>query len=93
MICLRCGYCCKYPVAILIDPDKGEIEGNILFLDGSTRCPHLEGNEPGKYSCKIHEHPNFQDTPCAAHSQFETRNTNCRLGEFVLKEFQKGRLL
>lgn len=89
MVCLRCGYCCKkYLVPIIKEPDKGLLDENIVIHKGDgTPCPHLLGNEPGKYSCKVHNYPWYKDTPCFAHGQFEKdENTYCRLGEYILKQ-------
>jgi len=87
MKCLRCGYCCLTSLVVVIkDPVKGIVEGNALGLNGSTRCPHLEGNTAGSYSCKIHHYPWFNDTPCGTHTQYETSDSNCRLGEYILKK-------
>jgi hypothetical protein len=86
MICLRCGHCClTYSIVVVKDPEKGIIEDNYVVLDGTTRCPHLEGNKKGEYSCKIHHYKWFPETPCGQHAQFERGNTNCRLGEHLLK--------
>jgi hypothetical protein len=85
MICLRCGYCClKSLVVIVKDPAIGLQENNVECLDGSIRCPHLKGNEPGKYKCAIHHYEWYQDTPCFQHGQYETKESNCRLGEHCL---------
>ena len=87
MICLRCGYCClTYLIPIIKDPEKGLIEDNCECLDGSVRCPHLEGEKPGNYCCKIHHYKWFPKTPCGTHTQYERQNTNCRLGEYMLKK-------
>lgn len=89
MICLHCGYCCiKYPVAI-VKNDIGNLstttESNIEMKQGEKKCPHLQGTEPGKLSCAIHHFPWYSETLCASHSQFETKETNCRIGEHLLK--------
>ena len=91
MICLRCGYCCKnLSVAIIKDPSKSFNENNITFHEGNNKsCPHLAGNKPGKYSCKIHHFPWYKKTPCYAHSQFEFENSNCRIGEYILSNKNK----
>jgi len=90
MICLRCGYCClNYLVVVVKDPNIGIANDNFIALDGTKRCPHLEGNEPGKYSCKIHEYDWFKDTPCSEHGQIETQACNlCRVGEYKLKNMK-----
>ena len=91
MICLRCGHCCKhYMVAIVSDPAKGVREDNIeIHAGGGTPCRHLLGDESGEYSCAIHEEPWYSETPCFAHGQIEQGNTNCRVGEFILRKERK----
>jgi hypothetical protein len=82
MICLRCGYCCiYYDVMIVNNPDLGIIEGNIIHKPYGIKCQHLIGEIPGEYACKVHNSPWFKETPCAAFTQFESQNSNCRVGE------------
>ena len=86
MKCLHCGYCCLTMwISIVVDPERGIVEGNIDCLDGTRRCPHLEGEKRGSYFCRIHHYKWFVDTPCGRHSQFENGDTNCRLGEHFMK--------
>jgi hypothetical protein len=54
-------------------------------------CKHLLGSEPGKYSCAIHNHLIYKHTPCFQHTQIEAKNSNCRLGERILKMASKNR--
>jgi hypothetical protein len=89
MICLHCGYCCKWlSVVIVNDPSKGIREGNLIVHEGhGESCKHLCGEEPGKYSCAIHGKKWYKQTPCFSHSQIERKpDENCRMGVFVLKE-------
>ena len=87
MNCLRCGYCClTYAIVIVNDPDKGVEEDNLKVLDGSERCPHLVGDKPGEYSCAIHDKEWYEETPCFQHGQIERCNTNCRMGQHILKK-------
>jgi hypothetical protein len=72
-------------VAIIVDPKKGLQEDNIKAKD-QGRCPHLEGDKPGEFSCAVHDEPWYEETPCFAHTQFERSNTPCRLGEHLLKK-------
>ena len=87
MICLRCGHCCKnYMVMIVDDPDKGISDDNIICHPGDgTPCKHLEGDEIGKYSCKIHDKKWYKKTPCFRHGQIEKGNTECRLGRYIIE--------
>ena len=87
MKCLRCGYCClNSSVIILVDPDKPIDEDNMMHIDGAKRCPHLRGDVPGDYSCAIHEHPKYEETPCHSHGQIESSPDNeCRLGRYILE--------
>ena len=98
MKCLRSGYCCiQYSegtlgslepsdeVIILVDPDLGLIESNMEAKHTGVHCRHLVGTKPGSFSCAIHEHPIYKQTPCYAYGQVEVRNTNCRAGEYLLK--------
>lgn len=86
MVCLRCGYCCiHYFVAIVNDPEKGLVEGNIVSYEGHGPCKHLRGNKPGEYSCILHDKPWYDETPCFAHSQFERKESPCRIGAEIMK--------
>ncbi len=86
MKCLRCGYCCKTSLVVIVNnPDHGPIDGNLKAIDASTEpCHHLLGDKPGNYSCTIHDKPWYPETPCFAHSQIEQKDSNCRMGEYVL---------
>ena len=86
MKCLRCGHCCFYPVAIIVDPKRGVKVDNIRMKDQDERCPHLRGDEPGKYSCAIHHYKWFRRTPCHKHSQIEHGDTPCRMGAYLLSK-------
>jgi len=87
MKCLRCGYCCKnYSVVIVDDPEIGITEDNLILHNGDGRpCKHLLGDKTGEYSCAVHDCPWYKETPCYMHGQIELKNTNCRLGEYILK--------
>lgn len=87
MKCLHCGHCClTYAVIVIKNPtiSPRETPENTLLLDGTKKCPHLIGSKPGKYHCKIHHYKWFKNTPCGTHAQYETSNTPCRLGEYIL---------
>lgn len=87
MKCLRCGYCCMNLAVIIVnDPDKGIKENNLKVHEGKGKCPHLQGDKVGEYSCALHNRPWYHKTPCAAHGQIESKATNkCRMGEFMMK--------
>jgi len=100
MICLRCGYCCKHSFVVIIDdPEQGydpndpDCQDNMaVVLGDGTPCKHLRGEKPGEYYCAIHDKPWYKHTPCAKHQQIEQKNSNCRMGEYILsRENQEGR--
>lgn len=88
-ICQRCGYCClKSFVVIVKDPDLGPVDGNLKHVDGEKeRCPHLVGDIPGEYACKIHDREWFQDTPCGQYNSdsFSSCDEPCRMGVYKMK--------
>ena len=88
MKCLRCGYCCKaYMVVIVDDPEKGISEDNLKARKGDDSCQHLKGDKPGEYSCAIHDYPWYKKTPCYTHGQIEhDENDECRLGRWILNQ-------
>lgn len=85
MICLRCGYCCThYTVVIVVDPDL-PLEGDNLRAINQLEepCPHLEKLTEG-YSCKIHDHPIYRETPCYRHEQIGRADEPCRIGQYEI---------
>ena len=78
-------------VVIVVDPDKGPVEGNLRGLNFSAdlkkeRCPHLRGDKPGEYSCAVHDREWYPETPCFQHGQMEqSPDDSCRVGEYLLK--------
>ena len=86
MKCLRCGYCCiQYAVVIIDVPELGYDENNAKFKPSGQRCQHLVGDEPGKFSCAIHNESRYTETPCYEFTQTEIHpDTPCRVGEYVL---------
>ena len=87
MKCLRCGYCCKsYMVVIVDDPDKGIVDDNFKARDGKEPCQHLQGDTPGEYSCAIHSYPWYNQTPCFDFTQIEEKNSECRMGRFLIDQ-------
>lgn len=93
MICLKCGYCCKYlAVTIVNHPEKGLKENNFDFQEGTGKsCKHLRGSKPGEYSCILHDKPWYKQTPCYAYMQ-EGTQVKCRIGEGIMagKGFKHG---
>lgn len=91
MKCLRSGRCCSTMMVVIVDdPKLGLVESNLIMHEGKGPCKHLQGDEPGKYSCAVHDYPWYKDTPCYSHGQIEYQNSNCRLGEFILKRSTDG---
>ena len=98
MICLRCGYCCKKCMVVIVDdPDKGILDNgrggydNLIVHEGDGPCKHLEGNKPGEYSCKVHDRKWYKKTPCFSHGQIEeNKNCECRLGRYILNKANKN---
>ncbi len=85
MNCLRCGYCCKtYSVMIVDDPEKGIREDNIIHHKGDGPCKHLKQDKDGKYFCSVHNYSWYEETPCFDFGQIEQKNSNCRMGEYIL---------
>jgi hypothetical protein len=98
MVCLHCGYCCiTYDVVIVLKnlgPRKSvEREENIEYKPTNQRCRHITGNVPGEFLCGIHKFPWYKKTPCFNYVQIERKNTNCRMGEFVLKNEKMIKLI
>lgn len=87
MKCLRCGYCCiHYEVIIIADPAKPLSADNIQAKPSGQRCPHLVGNAAGSYSCAVHDHPDYEQTPCFDFTQVEASPDDpCRMGVYILK--------
>ena len=61
MECLRCGYCCKNMMVVIVDnPEKGIDKSNLKCHKGLGKpCQHLRGDKPGNYSCSVHNEPWF----------------------------------
>jgi hypothetical protein len=94
MICLHCGYCCKSMMVIIVDkPQLGPIESNLIFHEGTGKpCKHLRGEKPGEYECNIHNEKWYKETPCFAFTQFERKESPCRLGEKILQDISSKSL-
>jgi hypothetical protein len=73
-------------VVIVDDPDKGIQEGNLKVHEGKGKCPHLQGDRVGEYSCAVHNKKWYKKTPCFSHRQIERSvNDECRMGAFITK--------
>jgi hypothetical protein len=90
MKCLRCGRCCFNYVVVIkpksikedLDLDSLE-EKDLLCLDGSSKCPHLNLDEYDA-SCNIHHYKWFKDTPCGRYTQIESdESCICRTGKYM----------
>jgi len=76
-------------VVIVVDPKRGPVEDNLKAINClEEKCPHLRGAKPGEYSCAIHGKRWYKKTPCFAHTQFESGNQPCRMGEYLLKRMK-----
>ena len=95
MICLRCGRCCKeLCVAIVDDPAKGPAEDNLLMHEGGgVPCKHLKGDQPGEYSCALHDEEWYEETPCFQHTQVGRDDAPCRMGVHTMKKEYQDALL
>lgn len=72
-------------VIIVDDPDKGIKKDNLIAHMGHGPCKHLQGSEPGKYSCAVHDRKWYKKTPCFSHGQIErSPDDECRMGRYIL---------
>lgn len=86
MICLRSGYCCVHLDVMIVDnPTKGISEDNIVHKPSGVKCKHLKFNGT-KAECSIHDEEWYNETPCYEYTQIEVENSNCRLGEYWIKQ-------
>jgi hypothetical protein len=94
MICIRCGHCCRFFIAAIVDdpekvkPGKDNIfEDNVIVRTGEKRepCKHLRGDGPGGYDCVIHDKWWYDQTPCFLYAQVKKNdNEPCRVGVYIL---------
>jgi len=70
---------------IVDDPSIGILEDNVIYKPCGTSCKHLS-YEGLKAKCAIHNEDWCKETPCFEFTQIESKNSNCRMGEFVLKD-------
>jgi hypothetical protein len=72
------------------DPQKGLSTSNMIIKRPGERCKHLEGETPGKYSCKIHNYPWYNKTICYEYGKKERsgkpENTVCKIGKRALEK-------
>lgn len=93
MICLRCGYCCFAYDVIIVDPKaltktfkfKTVLIEELIAKPGNQFCPHQTWDED-KSICKLHHLKWYKETPCFKYSQIESKNSNCRIGEYLRKD-------
>jgi len=89
--CVRCGYCCKALLVVIVDnPDLGIRRDNLICYDGSSQCKHLVGDTPGEYSCAIHDREWCPKTPCAEYNSEEFVDTPCKLGEYIISKHKQS---
>lgn len=89
MICQRCGYCCvAYDVIV---PIVVGTSVRAQFKPCAKQCPNLSF-EGEKASCKMHDLPLFEHSPCWSHNNAEAdldaamwKGQPCRLGVHCLK--------
>ena len=81
MICLKCGWCCKNLMVMVVDdPEKGLVPGNIIYHPGNgENCKHLLDDN----ACAVHDCKWYPDTPCAQFDQ--VGGGECRIGQYVLQ--------
>jgi hypothetical protein len=95
MRCLGCGFCCiKYDVVIVKDPtihSPEDDQDNFFIKKSGEKCPHLNGDHPGEFECMIHHYPWFFQTPCGQFNQIEREESECRIGDFLMKIDMKKR--
>lgn len=102
MKCVRCGYCCIDYDVIIIRPEYiNEDINDILSKDFNAadkiaihkpcgiKCPHLDYDEDGIATCKVHDKPWYKGTPCDSHTQIGKEDAVCRIGNMTIKT--KGR--
>ncbi len=101
MKCLHCGWCCFMYDVIIIAPEYATPNFKMKQINDDNMdkiavhkatgkvCPHIKQqikNGETLYFCKIHSLKWYKDTPCYRHGQIEeTVNSNCRMGEYILK--------
>ena len=89
MICLHCGHCCiEYGAVVMRDPALGIVKGNAVFKPAGEKCLHLKGKTKGEYQCAIHAEDFYRQTPCYYFGQTEPGDTNCKMGERVMRRKQ-----
>jgi hypothetical protein len=74
-------------VVIVDDPDRGIEPDNLkpVGFKGPERCQHLRGDQPGEYSCAVHDREWYPETPCAQY-QSHWPERQCPMGRYLTKE-------
>ena len=94
MNCLHCGNCCIMLDVVIINSKKiKNMDGSVDLNDPSIyehkptgfKCPNLLFVD-GTSHCTVHHLPWFKETPCHDFTQIEREDSNCRTGEYMLKE-------
>ena len=94
--CVRCGYCFRTMCIVVVDkPAWGIKEDNFkVVAPKEGPCPHLRGNEPGGFSCAVHDRSWYSETPCADYGQIErSPDTPCRTGTYMMKQWREKKLI
>jgi len=85
MICLRCGWCCQYLTVVLPDGTY-KINGPCKFLkwkgDMAVCTIHGKRWKIVDDHGNVHE-GNWDETPCGQHGQVESKNSSCRMGQYI----------
>ena len=91
MKCIQCGFCCFVPwVGIVKDPEMGPIPENVVMHFGKGPCPHLQGTEPGKFSCAVSSYIWFETGPCGLRkTDFGEEEEICSRGQMILEKYQE----
>ena len=55
-----------------------------------TPCKHLRGDNPGEYSCALHDYPWYKETPCYNFTQIGKESDECRTGRYMIDKLSKS---
>ena len=69
------------PSAVEAVESRGEILAqDLIHIPTGERCPHMTRID-GMFACDIHDREFYKETPCYRHSQIETEDSPCRMGQ------------